>query len=138
MPPWVRHGRRLEVFALTLVIAVVVTGAWAYFASTGTGTAAGASIGSVGAPVNVTAQAAGTNVTVDWAAATLSWGGLVDAYRFTLPDGPTICGSPSLLPGLSCIDTNVPAGTYTYTVTAVFHTFTTPASSGSSVTVSFA
>jgi len=130
-------GRRttaLAVVALTLTLALflgVVAGAGAYFTSTGRGTAA-VSVGSINPPSNVRLQQTGTTVLISWNAATLSSGGSVQGYRVKRSDGTTICSSPTLVTGLSCTDSAVPPGTsYTYTVTAVYNSFTASATSGS-------
>jgi 6-phosphogluconolactonase (cycloisomerase 2 family) len=106
-----------------LTMSCLAAGAWAYFSSTGTSTAA-ASIGSVGAPASASAQQSGSDITITWGAATLSGGGAVDGYRVTRSDATTICGGPALETALSCTDTDAPAGSHAYTVTAVFHNFT--------------
>jgi DNA-binding beta-propeller fold protein YncE len=111
-----------------LVLGIVAAGALAYFVSSGTATAS-ASVGAINAPASVTAEQSGSDVKIAWDAATLSSGGAVQGYTVTRSDGATICGSPALDANDSCTDTGVPAGSYTYTVTAVFGGFSAAATS---------
>jgi YVTN family beta-propeller protein len=128
-------SRRLAALLATGLLLALAAGAIAFFTSTGTGTAA-ASVGTLNAPSNVTAQQSGSDVNVSWSAATLSSGGAVQGYRVTRSDSATVCGSPTLVTTLSCTDSSVPAGSYTYTVTAVYNGFTAQGSSGSITTLS--
>jgi hypothetical protein len=122
--------RRLPAVAAVLVLLSLAGGAWAYFTSHGTGTAS-ASVGSINPPSNVTGQQTGADIKITWSAATLSSGGSVQGYRVMRSDNTTICGSPTLVTSPSCTDTSVPNGTYTYTVTVVYHSWTASATSGS-------
>jgi large repetitive protein len=128
--PFSVRGRCLPAVAAVATLLAVAVGAWGYFTSTGTGTAT-ASVGSINPPSSVTAQQTGANVAASWSAATLNLGGSVQGYRVKRSDGTTVCGSPTLVTGLSCTDSSVPSGTYTYTVTAVYHSWTASATSGS-------
>jgi hypothetical protein len=133
MRSWTRRSHRSLIAAIGAALAVLVAlpvGASAYFSSNGTATGA-ASVGSVDPPSNVTAQQTGADVTISWSAATVSSGGSVQGYTVKRSDGTTVCGSPTLVTGSSCPDANVPGGSYTYTVTAVYHSFTASATSGS-------
>jgi hypothetical protein len=127
------RSMRLPAVAAVVLLLGVAGGASAYFTSHGTGTAS-ASVGTLNPPSNVTTQQTGADVTISWSAATLSSGGSVQGYRVKRSDNTTICGSPTLVTSLSCTDTSVPSGTYTYTVTAVYNSFTASAAS-SSITV---
>jgi hypothetical protein len=102
--------------------------ALAYYSSTGAGTAQATAATIVGGS-GVTTSETGANITVSWNAATLSSGPPVQGYRVSRSDGASICGSPALVTSLSCSDTAVPMGTYTYTVTAVYHTWDATSSS---------
>lgn len=124
-----RRGACLSVLAALLLLGLA-SGALAYFLSSGTG-AASASVGSVEAPSGVSAQQSGADVTVSWNSASLSSGGSVQGYSVKRSDGTSVCGSPTLVTTLACTDQSVPAGSYSYTVTAVYNTFTAQASSGS-------
>ena len=130
---WLRRGTRCAALAALVAAAVAAACAWAFFAVAGSATAS-AGVGAINAPTGVTAQQTGADVTVSWSAATLSSGAAVQGYTVARSGGPTVCGSPTLVSGLSCTDGAVPGGTYTYTVTAVYNTFTKPAS-GASITV---
>jgi hypothetical protein len=127
------RSMRLPAVAAVVVLLGVAVGASAYFTSHGTGTAS-ASVGSINPPSNVTAQQTGADVKINWSAATLSSGGSVQGYRVERSDNTTICGSPTLVTSLSCTDTSVPSGTYTYTVTAFYNSFTDSATS-SAITI---
>jgi hypothetical protein len=129
-----REARRLGgACGLTtlLVLAVLLThvsGALAYFSTTGIGTAQ-ATIATINGPSGVTAVQSGSSVTVSWSAATLSTGGAVQGYSVKRSDGTTICGSPTLVTTLSCTDSSVPSGIYTYAVTAVYNSWGSTATS---------
>lgn len=128
------RGRR-PTFALAALVAFGFAGAaWAYLTTTGAGSAS-ASIGSISAPSNVTATQTGADIAISWDAATLSSGAAVDGYRVTRSGGTTICGSPTLVTGLSCTDTNAPSGTISYTVTAVYRSWTASATSTPAATL---
>jgi hypothetical protein len=104
--------------------------ALAAFSATGAGTVL-ATVGTVTGPSGVTVVQSGTSVTVSWNAASVSSGASVDGYYVKRSDGTTICGSPTLITTLSCADPNVPAGSYSYTVTAVYRSWDASASSAS-------
>jgi hypothetical protein len=119
----------------------VVGGAWAYFTSVGAGTGA-ASVGSLPAPTNVTGVQSGSTVTVSWTGVADSGPENFGYYvtRTPVPSGATVdvCGSSptSLLPRTptTCNDNSVSSGTYTYTVTAVYSSFSSNASGQVTVT----
>jgi hypothetical protein len=141
-----RH-RRMTVRRLavgTAVVAGSVLGllgavpASAYWQSAGSG-AATVSTGTLAAPTGVTAAAvSGTSVAVGW---TASVGSPAPAgYFVTRTSGSTTvaaCGTSktALVTGTSCTDSGVPAGPYTYTVTAVYRSWTAPSAASGSVTV---
>lgn len=101
------------------VLCAFAGGAAAYFSTSGAGSAQ-ATVATIRGPSAVTLVQSGTSITVSWSAATLSVGGAVQGYYVKRSDGTTVCGIPILVTSLSCTDTGVPAGTYTYTVTAVY------------------
>ena len=116
-------GRSLPRVLLVLAIVLGNAGtALAYLSTAGAGTALATAATIVG-PSNVTTSQTGTNITVSWNAATLSSGSPVQGYRVSRSDGASVCGSPVLVTTLSCTDSAVPAGTYTYTVTAIYNTW---------------
>jgi hypothetical protein len=136
--------RGLKVCLLALALVGVAVGAWAYWTTQGTGSAA-ATDGTLNAPTNVSvpSTASGT-VHVTWTGSTLSDGVTpASGYyvtRIKNSDSSTsnACGtSPTSLTSstaTSCDDTSVPDGTYHYTVTAVYRGWTaTSAPSGNVV-----
>jgi hypothetical protein len=125
--------RRLSALATAVVVLGFIAAALAYWTTTGTGTAQ-ATVATISGPSNVTVQQSGANITVGWTAATLSSGGAVQGYRVARSGGASVCGTPTLVTTLSCTDTGVPVGTYTYTVTAIYHSWDSSATS-SSITV---
>ena len=137
--------RRSLVTLLIAVLGVIGLGvaAWAFFTAIGSGSGS-ASTGSVSAPtVTVPASVSGTTVPVSWTASTVSGGRSVDGYyvqRFAGSTPSAACGSSpgSLLPATptTCSDTGVSSGIYTYTVTAVYRTWTATSVASSQVTVS--
>ncbi|HWF49163.1 MAG TPA: beta-propeller fold lactonase family protein [Solirubrobacteraceae bacterium] len=129
-PARVLWDRRLPVLVTLVAAAVLAGGALAFYVASGTGVAS-ASVGSISAPSNLTTQQTGANITVSWTAATLDSGAAVQGYIVKRSDGTTICGSPTLDSSLTCTDTSVPGGTFTYTVTAVFHGFSAATTTGS-------
>ncbi len=133
-----RAWRRLVGWLATLVVltAALVVGAavsasasWST-AGTGAGTVA---VGVLDAPTGVTVSSYGATVTIGWTAPTPPEGTL-SGYTVTRFLGSTpspACGTDpadvgSFIPDgtLTCDDAGVADGTYTYTVTAVFRTWT--------------
>ena len=101
--------------------------AHAYFSASGQATGS-ASVGTLTPPGSPTAQMSGSSVQVSWNAATLSSGGSAQGYRVIRSDAVTVCGSPTPVSGLLCTDSAPSLGsTYTYTVTAVYATFSASA-----------
>ncbi len=134
MKPW---GLRWALRALTPAVVLLCGGAvaWGYFSTTGSGSAQ-ASVAGLTAPSAVTATQTGNSVTVTWSAASVTSGTAVDGYRVTRSDNTTICGSPTLVTVLTCTDSAPLGGSATYTVTAVFRTWTASATSASGSTLS--
>jgi hypothetical protein len=104
--------------------------ALAAFSTTGAGVVS-VRVGAITGPSAVTMVQSGTSIAVSWTAASVSSGASVDGYYVKRSDGTTICGVPTLVSALSCTDTSVPAGTYTYTVTTVYHSWDASATSAS-------
>lgn len=126
---------RRRTLLLCVLVATGFSGvAAAYLTAPGAGSAS-VTVGSINPPSGVVSQQTAADITISWDAATLSDGGAVDGYRVTRSDGPTVCGSPTLVSGLSCTDTDVPAGTYAYTVIAVYRSWTAAATGSSSATL---
>ena len=129
--------------AVALAMCLVSALAWAFWSAGGSGTA-NATVGALAAPTAVTPGTPGwgTSVPVSWTGAGAPNGGTVDGYyvqRFSgSTPSPACASSPSaLLPAAvtSCSDTSVANGTYTYTVTSVWHSWTATSATSASVTV---
>ncbi|MEQ4564607.1 hypothetical protein [Paenarthrobacter sp. CAP02] len=114
---------------LALVVAGILLVSWggpaasAFWGSVGTGS--GASVAdAVAQGAKPTTAVSGANVTVSWAATTTAAGRPVGGYsiaRYGTATGgtkvPATGGCSSSVAGLSCIESNVPAGTWYYSVT---------------------
>ena len=132
--------RRLSTASLVAVVAslVAATSALAYWAATGSGSGA-ATTGTLAAPTAVTANATNATVAVNWTASAGS--PTPDGYLVTRTNSSNVtanaCGTSAsqLATSTSCSDTNVPPGTYTYKVTAIYKTWTADSAPSSSVTV---
>jgi hypothetical protein len=128
------------VVAALAVFGAVAGVALAYWTSTGSG-AATATTGTLNAPTAVSGvQTSGTGtVVVSWTASTGSPS--PSGYYVTRKDSSNnvvaACGTSasSTTPGATCNDTAVPIGSYTYTVIAIYHSWTGTSSPSSTVTV---
>jgi hypothetical protein len=141
------RAMRLPALAAIVVMLGVAAGAWGYFTSTGTGTA-GTSLPTLAAPTGGTASVSGTAVSVSWTGVTSPTSGALDGYyvqRFAGSAPSPACGSSASDPlpatSTSCTDTGnpsgsgVPAGTYTYEVTAVWRSWSAQSGASNSVIV---
>ena len=138
-------NRRKLFLIVASVIGVVGIGAavWAYFTATGSGTGA-ASVGTLSAPQAVTASVTVTSgsgaptVDVSWGAVT-PFSGTVSYYvqRWNGSTPSDVCGTTASthITDTHCYDTSVPAGTYTYTVTAYWQSWSATSAKSSPVTV---
>lgn len=121
--------KRTPIIAAFLAVAVAAGAAAAYarWSSTVDGTAAARSQGLAGnAP---TAAAVGSDVTVSWAAATFSDGTAATSYAVTRYNGAgvaqaTLADCAGSIATLSCVEHNVPAGTWQYAVTPKYANWT--------------
>ena len=145
--------RRVLLFAAIIAALVAAVGSYGYVSSSGSGGGV-ARVRIVSPPTNVSAgPVSGSMVPVSWAASSIAGGAITpQGYYVTRTDTgnstSAACGtSPSLLaPGTSCIDgmgglgsnSSVPDGTYTYTVTAVYNSWSSASSASGPVTVSAA
>ena len=113
---------------LTIATAIAVTGmsALGFFTAPGQGTAT-ASAGTLPAPTLSSATAGGGTVDLEWSTVTPPSGPGPVAYYVTRDGGvPTGCPtSVSPATTTSCSDTGLAAGSHSYTVTAVWHSWTT-------------
>lgn len=106
--------------------------AYAYWSASGTGASAGRTA-TWQAPTNVHASATSTTVTITWDAATFE-GSATTSLRYDVlrSDGVlVVCNSTAL----SCVNSGVTGGTYTYTVTATFPTFSAKSAASNSVII---
>jgi hypothetical protein len=139
-----KHTTKLLVlFAPVIGATVLAAAGWAYWSTSGTGTAL-AAVGTLNAPTSVVAgsTSGSTTVHVSWSSVSAPGGGAVGGYyveRFVGSTPSPACSSSlsSLLPGssTSCDDNGVVDGTYTYRVTAAFRSWTAQSSPSDSVTV---
>jgi large repetitive protein len=138
-----KHSTKLLVMFAAVIGALTLAAAgWAYFTATGSGAAA-VTVGTLNAPTLVTATqphpGVGT-VALTWTAATTPDGSALAGYYVERMSGSTpsaACGSsPTHLAGTAttCDDTGVGLGTYSYTVTAYWRSWTST-SNTKSVTV---
>jgi hypothetical protein len=119
--------RRLLSILLTVCLITSAFTAWAYWTA---GSAAGgngaAAVTSVNQGATPTASAAGNAVTVAWAATTLTIGQPVTGYTVKRYSGSTaqtiLTACTGTIAGTSCVESNVPTGVWTYSVTPVFAT----------------
>ncbi|MDQ3155451.1 MAG: LamG domain-containing protein [Actinomycetota bacterium] len=128
-----------SVVAFTLVMGA----AWGYwFAGSDPGGNGAAAATTVNAGAIPTLSANEQSVTVSWAASTLSNGGPVAGYivkRFSGSTPQTVhAACAGTVAATSCIETNVPAGTWTYSVTPVLGANWTGTESAKSSTVTVA
>ncbi len=139
-----RARRFAVVTGVALALTVIVApSALAYWHSAGAGSGAGTT-GTLAAPTGVTASASGATVTVNWTAPTPPSGTLAGytVIRYAGATPSNACGtdpanSATFIPAgtLTCADPSVPAGTYTYTVIAVWRSWTAESAASSTVTV---
>jgi hypothetical protein len=133
-----KHSTKLLVIIATAVSTIAFAGAgWALWSTSGSGSAS-RPVGSLNAPTITTATWSGSTgkVTVGWTAPAA---GAVPSGYYVQRDGSNVCGNPAgPLTATTCIDSDVPGDSHTYTVTAVFNSWTTPASTSVVVTPSVA
>ncbi len=145
MPSGLARSFRRRIAATMLAALIALAGsvaAWAYWPTIGAGTGAG-SVGTLNPPTGVAASSVPGSgaVSVSWTASAVGTGAVApQGYYITRTAGTTTtaaCGTSPSSPaaGTSCSDTSVPDGTYTYRVTAVYHTWTAGGATSSAVTV---
>ena len=124
-------------------LALIPVAASAFFSGSGAGTGT-ASVGTLGSPTGVTGSSVpgSGGVTVDWTAGSTPSGGPVDGYYVERYLGATPSPACNSAPGglqpatpLSCVDSGVADGTYTYVVTAVFRSWTAVSAASAPVIV---
>ena len=121
-----RLARLVVTLSLLLALSGVASAYWsAGSAPGGNGVAVEAIVNRGATP---TASAAGTAVTVSWAASTLSNGRAVDGYLVKRYDVATLSAQTissactGTLTAMTCTESNVPSGQWVYSVTPVFAT----------------
>jgi hypothetical protein len=132
---------RVSVAGAAALALAVGTGVFAYWTSSGTGSAV-AAVSGFDAPENVQASntpGSGT-VHVTWDGVVAPDGGAVDGYyvrRFagSTPSAACMTSPASLTTSTNCNDLGVADGTYTYKVTAVFRSWSAESDASNSVTV---
>ncbi|MCU1448884.1 MAG: Peptidase families and domain protein, partial [Acidimicrobiales bacterium] len=126
--------------------ATVAVSGWAFFTASGTGQGA-AAVGNFGPPTSVTVtvpSATVRTVHVAWTAPATPDGSALDGYTLARSDGTTTtaaCGTgttPLAGTATSCDDTSVASGTYTYTVTAQWKSWSATSSASGSATIAAA
>ncbi len=129
---FLRTNRPARILALAAALALAATAAWAYWVAPSNGQANG-TVGALAAPGAVGASAAngGSSVSVTWTASPTSTGPAPSGYYAERWSGGTAtvaggnCGTPAApIAGTSCTDSGVADGTYTYTVLAVYRSWT--------------
>jgi hypothetical protein len=140
---WSRFAKFLLILYLAILGALALTtSAGAYFSSLGTGTGSVA-VATLNPPTNVIATFPDPTVRavdVTWSAPNEPAGITLDGYyvqRYLGVTASPACGtSPTdLISTVTCDDTDVASGTYTYTVTAVFRSWTATSAPSGTVTV---
>lgn len=135
--------RCLIVASVALFAGLVSTAAHATWSTTGAGTGAG-TVATLAAPTAVSVSSYGATATVTWTGVTPSFGSLTGYFvtRYAGATPANACGTDPANPAtflpaatITCADNAVPDGTYTYKVTAVFHTWTSASASSNAVSV---
>jgi hypothetical protein len=122
--------KRLAVLAGVAVLLVAGLGAFAYFTSTGSGTAS-ASVASLSAPTITSATPGAGTVALSWSPVTPPGSGTVTYYvtRDGGNAGGTCATAGSPAGATTCTDSGLAAGTYSYTVTAKWRSWTATSAS---------
>ena len=132
-------GKRRRLFALTVlaVALMAAANAQAYWTSSGTGAGSG-NAGTLDAPTLSGTPGAGT-ATLSWSAVSPPGSGSVAYYVKRNGGNPGVNCPTSAAPSAdltTCMDSGLSAGTYSYTVTAVWRTWTATSSPATQVIVS--
>ncbi|HEX5090464.1 MAG TPA: fibronectin type III domain-containing protein [Nocardioides sp.] len=135
--------RYLSMLGAAVVLTLVAGTAWAYWtAGSVAGSAGAAGAGAVNQGASPSAGATGSTVTVSWSASTLANGQPVDGYLVRRYDAATSAAQTitsacmGTVTATSCVESNVPDGSWRYTVTPVFATNWQGAESAKSAAVS--
>ena len=121
------RARRLSILAVLIGALAAVTGAWAYFASTGNATAS-ASVGTLAAPSITSATSGAGTTTLAWSPVSPPAGTVAVGYYVQRDNGAPAGNCPTsaatATPGTSCTDSGLPAGQHSYKVIAVWQSWT--------------
>ncbi len=139
VPSFSKRWRKIAIVLLALVSLGAATAVWAYFTTSGSGSGS-ATVGTLDAPTGVgTVYSAGTTVQVNWTGVSHPGTGTFGYYvrRFVGSTPSPACNtSPTVLTtNVTCSDTGLSSGTYTYEVTAVFNSWTATSDASAPVTV---
>jgi hypothetical protein len=125
--------RRRRALLLTLCAALAAsTAAWAFWGAQGSGAASG-HVGNLTAPSIVSATPGGGTVALTWSAVTAPGSGSVSYYVSRDGGAPSGACPSSSAPSAqtSCTDTPVSIGTHSYTVTAVWRSWSAKSNAAS-------
>ncbi|HTA35191.1 MAG TPA: hypothetical protein VK761_00645, partial [Solirubrobacteraceae bacterium] len=124
--PASRRFRRRHIIVLAFAAALAVsTAAWAYWVAPSSGHASGR-VGTLAMPTITGASAGGGTVALSWTAVSAPGSGSVSYYVTRDGSSPSSACPNSATPGTqtSCTDTGVAVGGHSYTVTAVWRSWT--------------
>ena len=126
------RGRRGRLIAVLLVAVLGTTAAWAYWSAPSKGNTSG-HVATFGAPTISSATPGAGTVELAWSAVTAPAGGSVTYYVARDGGAPSSAcpGSASPSTTTSCTDTGVSIGKHSYTVTAVWRSWTGTSTSAS-------
>jgi ribosomal 50S subunit-recycling heat shock protein len=132
------RGRRGRILVLLLVAVLsATTAAWAFWSQPGKGSASG-HVASLSAPVISSAIGGGESATVSWSAVSAPASGAVKYY--VSRDGEAAggnCPTPSSSStATSCTDAGVSPGSHSYTVTAVWRSWTATSAAKTATAIS--
>jgi alpha-tubulin suppressor-like RCC1 family protein len=116
--------KRLVMLSALIVALVASTNAQAYWISNGWGSGIG-NVGTLAAPTNVQGTPGAGTVGLTWSSVTPPGSGTV---TYNVKRGGAAVSGCQALSGTTCTDSGLVAGTYSYTVTAVWRTWTATSS----------
>jgi hypothetical protein len=143
----VTRPRLLKIIVPLLAILAMSVTAFAYWTTAGAGSASG-SVATLNAPTNVVATGGISLAHVSWTGSALSTGTPAQGYYVQRyggsPSPAPACGTDPANSAthvahtsgtITCTDSGVAPGTYTYKVTAVYHSWTAQSAASGSTTV---
>jgi hypothetical protein len=131
-----RRGTRLTAVGLGLALAVTIA-AFAFWTTHGSGSAKG-SVGTLSAPSISSATGGAESATLSWSAVTAAGSGAVNYYVSRDGGAPSGSCATSATPSTatSCTDADVSPGSHSYTVTAVWRSWSATSAAKSVTTIS--